>query len=219
MAVTAVTGLEAEARIARRSGLEAIATGGRPKRIEASVLHAIGKGATVLLSFGVAGGLDPELTAGSLVIGTLVRAAHEEWPCDAALQARLGGRLPAARLAPIAHAGEPVATVAAKRRLRAATAAACVDLESGIAARLAHEAGLPFVVLRAIADSAHSELPQAALVGLAEDGTTALEAVIGSCLVNPWQVPRLIGLAIETRRALLALVGAGRALGEVFAGV
>jgi hypothetical protein len=167
----------------------------------------------------VAGGLDPGLPAGSLVIGTLVRLVDGEWPCDPALQARLGGQLPEARLAPIAHAGEPVTTAAAKRRLRAATAAACVDLESGIAARLAYEAKLPFAALRAVGDPAHSELPEAALVGLAEDGTPALGAVLGSCLMRPAQIPRLIGLALETRRAMTALVGAGRVLGQALAGM
>jgi hypothetical protein len=86
-------------------------------------------------------------------------------------------------------------------------------------ARLASAAGLPFAVLRAVGDPAAGELPEAALIGLAEDGTTAAGAVLMSCLGRPAQIPRLIGLAIETRRALSALVGAGRTLGELFGGM
>jgi hopanoid-associated phosphorylase len=220
MAIAAVTGLAAEARIARRAGLDAVATGGRPERADALIAGLIRRGAKGLLSFGIAGGLDPRLASGTLVIGDEVRDAGSVWPVDAAWCRALAERLPRdVAVGAVAAAREPVATRAAKQQLRAQSGALIVDLESAAVARLATAAGLPFAVLRAVGDPAAGALPEAALIGLAEDGTTALGAVLVSCLGRPAQIPRLIGLAIETRRALSALVGAGGALDELFRGI
>ena len=70
----------------------------------------------------------------------------------------------------------------------------------------AASAGIPFVVVRTIADSVHRELPPAALIPLAEDGTPDLARVLASVVRRPRQVAALCGLARETRTALAALV-------------
>ncbi len=92
MAIAAVTGLTAEALIASRAGVEAVATGGRRERALGLVGGLIRRGVTGLISFGIAGGLDPGLASGSLVIGTLVREAGAEWRCDAAWRDRLAAK-------------------------------------------------------------------------------------------------------------------------------
>ena len=71
-----------------------------------------------------------------------------------------------------------LATEDAKRAAWRETGALAVDMESAVVARAADAAGIPFLVLRAIADPAVRELPSAALIPLAENGTPALARVL-----------------------------------------
>jgi adenosylhomocysteine nucleosidase len=210
MAVAAITGLAAEARIARRHGLDAVATGG----IEAQVLEAAGRliaeGADALLSFGIAGALAPDLVPGSLLLPLAVIAEDgSRVAVDEARRARAEAALAASGLRAVSGdvlgARDPAASPARKEALHAATGAIAIDLESQLVARVASRAGKPFLVLRAIADPASRALPEAALIGLNASGKPALNRVLVSVLRNPRQIPALLRLAGDTRRALLAL--------------
>jgi hypothetical protein len=192
--LVAVTGLEAEAAIARRAGLAAVCGGGDPAATAAAIARAVAEGAKALLSFGIAGALAPELRPGTLVVADRVVGV-------AARPLPLG--VPALR-GPVAGARAPVVRATEKAALFAATGGLVVDLETELVAR----AGLPYAVLRAVADPAESDLPPAALVGLKPDGTPALGAVLGSVLRAPSQIPALLRLARETRAALAALARA-----------
>ncbi|MGD0108383.1 MAG: hypothetical protein ABSC06_30745, partial [Rhodopila sp.] len=63
-----VVGLTAEARIAKRFGYPVLAGGGRPEGADAAANRLVKQGANALVSFGFAGGLDPALRAGAVVI-------------------------------------------------------------------------------------------------------------------------------------------------------
>jgi adenosylhomocysteine nucleosidase len=98
-----------------------------------------------------------------------------------------------------------VATAAEKAALHARTGALAVDLESLVVARAAGRAKLPYVVLRAIADPASRNLPQAALIPLLPDGTPDLPRVLLSILTKPHQIAGLIRTARDAQYALRAL--------------
>jgi adenosylhomocysteine nucleosidase len=119
-------------------------------------------------------------------------------------------------LADIAGVGAPVADAAAKAALFAATGAAAVDMESAVVARAAQRHGLPFAILRVIADPAHRPLPGAALVAMGADGEVDLLAVLRALIREPRQLPALIRLARDSRGAFAALGRARSALGEDF---
>jgi len=119
---------------------------------------------------------------------------------------------------PVLGAQIAVATKRDKRRAWRETGAIAVDLESVVVARAAAALGIPFVVLRAIADPAVRELPPAALVPLADDGTPALGPVLASVLRRPKQLPTLLAVAREARQALQALVGPAHALNRALLG-
>jgi len=119
-------------------------------------------------------------------------------------------------LADIAGVGAPVADAAAKTALFAATGAAAVDMESAVVARAAQRHGLPFAILRVIADPAHRPLPGAALVAMGADGEVDLVAVLRALILDPRQLPALIRLARDSRGAFAALGRARAALGEDF---
>jgi adenosylhomocysteine nucleosidase len=197
-----VVGLAAEARIAEQFGALVRAGGGTPAGAEAAASRLIAGGATALVSFGLAGGLDPSLRPGTLLVASDVLSDGERLAVDTALAKRFGGVTGHSILA----GSTVVAEAAAKQALWAATGAHAVDLESGAVARVARRYGLPFAVVRAICDPAERTLPPAALVALNPDGRIGLMPMVRSLITRPDQIPRLLALARDASRARQALI-------------
>ncbi len=213
-----LTGLAAEARLADRSGAGGAARagkpllrcgGGSPTAVARAAEELIAGGAEALLSFGVAGGLDPRFGPGTLVLaGAVVAPDGRRYAADPAWRARLAAGLPARRPAvagDIAGRDAPLSEPAAKRRAFAASGAAAVDMESHHLARAAALSGLPFLALRAIADPAWRALPAAAADAVTADGRTDLRPLLRWLSRRPWEAGGLIGLARDYRRAMAAL--------------
>lgn len=167
---------------------------------------------TVLVSFGVAGGLQPGLAPGALLIPDEMWVEGRAIPVDRALAEGLRAKLPQALPGRIAAGSGLVATIEAKAALYAQTQAAAVDLESGLLAGAAQAAGLPFVIIRAVADPSHRALPKAAQIPLTSAGTPNLPAILGSVLRSPGQIPGLIALGLDMSRAMASLRQAATAL-------
>jgi adenosylhomocysteine nucleosidase len=217
MATGAVTGLAAEARIAREAGLIAAAGAGTPDGTEHAIRSLIEQGVPGLVSFGIAGGLAPNLASGTLIAPAAVRGLDDEahwvnveWHARltraahaAGISLVVGGMLGAEKIA---------ASAAEKMRLHEATHAIAVDLESHRVARAAERARLPFLVFRVIADPSNRNLPPAALVPLTRSGHPS-PRVLGSIVARPGQLSALMALARETRSALEALRRGAVALG------
>lgn len=217
MRVAAVTGLAAEARIAGRAGLLAAAAGGDAARTRAAAERLIAEGADALVSFGICGGLAPTLMPGSLVLASGVRdEAGQRFAVDAAWQERVAAAFAehgiAAVTGDLLGLAAIVATPERKAALHRETGALAADLETHIAAAAAAKAGLPFLMLRAVADPAWRALPPAALVELDASGRPALAAVLRSLLAKPGQVPALLRVALDARSALGRLEQAAGAL-------
>ncbi len=204
---TILVGFAQEAKIADRTGWPVVVGGGTAEGAADVAREAIAAGARGLVSFGLAGGLDPALRVGRLIVPDAVLAHGRRWPVDPALLRLLGGTsghlcLGFDRIA---------ATVADKRRLWEGTGAAAVDMESGAVAEAAAAAGVAFAVLRAICDPADRDLPPAAAVALDAKGRIAPGRLLRSLLAHPGQIPALIGLARDAamaRRTLLAMADA-----------
>jgi adenosylhomocysteine nucleosidase len=217
--VLCTTGLEVEARIARRAGLSAVVGAGDRRRTVAVVEEAASR-AECLVSFGIAGGLAPGLKAGDIVLSTEVIDEDRRWLSSERLRPQISDLALelGAFEGPVLGARMVVATKADKKHAWQQTGAIAVDLESVVVARAAAALGIPFVVLRAIADPASRELPPAALLPLSGDGRPVLGQVLASVLRRPQQLPTLWGVAREARQALQALVGPAHALNRVLAG-
>ena len=210
-----ICGLLTEARLAAGRNVFAIASGGHSARLTANIERAIGDGGGALLSFGIAGGLAPGLAAGTIIIASSVVSGSETFPTTPAWTRQLRATLPHGEEHAVVGVDAPLASVAAKRALFAKTSAAAVDMESHVAARAAARAGLPFAVVRAIADPAWRALPRAAVAGLgninlgsdamSNDGRPDLAAVLRTLARHPGELAALIRVASEARRAMASL--------------
>jgi adenosylhomocysteine nucleosidase len=216
--VLCTTGLEAEAKIARRAGLSAVVGAGDHRRT-VKVVEEAASAAKCLVSFGIAGALKPGLRAGDIILSTEVVDEDKRWLTSDSIRPRISQLAEeiGAIEGPVLGAQMVVATKTDKRRAWKETGALAVDLESVVVARAAAALGIPFVVLRAIADPAVRELPPAALVPLSGDGTPAIGQVLASVLTQPSQLPMLLTVAREARQALQALVGPAHALNRMLA--
>ncbi|HVI64951.1 MAG TPA: phosphorylase [Bradyrhizobium sp.] len=209
--VVAVTCLALEARIALGPGVAVICN--HASQLVASLEAAAKRGAAGIISFGIAGGLAPDLDAGDWVVGSGVRTEHGNFPTDRGWARALLEALPSAVHAEIVGTDTPIAEPEEKRRLHLRTGAVAVDTESHVAARIAAAHRIPFAACRAVIDPAHSVLPPAAMCGLRHDGTADVFAVLRSVVRQPSQLPALTRTALDARVAAAALRRGRRLLG------
>lgn len=208
-----VAGLAAESRIAAGPGIVTVAAGGIAARLKDLLAAEIDRGVQAILSFGIAGGLDPRLRPGSLVVARWVDDGGTRHAADEGWAAALARALPNGTLAGLAGSDEAVCNAKAKAGLHARTEAVAVDMESHIAARFARRHGLPFAALRIVADPALRVVPKAALVGLKPDGSTDVGAVLRALARNPRELPALMRTALDADAAFRELRALRRRLG------
>ena len=211
--VLCTSGLAIEAKIARAAGFSAVIRAGDRERTAALVAATAAK-TDCLVSFGIAGGLAPQLDAGTVVVSGEVVSDRCRWVAQPQYRRWVSefARSIGAVEGPVLGASSILATQMEKARAWVATRALAVDLESEIVARTATALGIPFIVLRTIADTARRDLPPASLIPLGPDGEPHVFRVLAAVLRRPFQIAGLIGLAQETRMALSALIGPARAL-------
>ncbi|MGB8275910.1 MAG: hypothetical protein WCF16_11670 [Alphaproteobacteria bacterium] len=222
-----VTGLLAEAECLRRARAwtpddrpTTFCSGGSAERARLGADALIAAGASALLSFGIAGGLDPALRPGAVVVASEVvtpqgRRIATDFAWREATARALAGVVPAV-VAPIAGTDRPLVTPADKAKLRGSSGAAVVDMESHAVAEAAAARSLPFLAVRAIGDPAHRSVPQSALAGLGPGGETLVLPVLVAVLRRPWEWPALICVGIESAAGLRALRRVAQAGGAAF---
>jgi adenosylhomocysteine nucleosidase len=196
------------------------AAGASPRRAAEAARRLLAQGCTALLSFGIAGGLDPTVGPGTVIVADAVWGpdSHriETTPMWRAHVTAMLKDDPGVCTAAIAGSGQALTTTEAKAALRQATGAAAVDMESFGVAEVAAQAGVPFLALRAIADPASRTIPGWLLEGIADDGSIRAEKVARGLFLKPWTVWALIGLARENGRALRSLSRVAVRLGPLF---
>src|SRR5882672_4463987 len=146
--VLIVTGLVQEARIAAGPGMTVICSSSDPQQLRA--LLTVFDPSTIrgVISFGVAGGLDPTLKSGDVVVATEVLSGDTRWLAGLALNDDLIARVALGRRRVVrgglADVEQAIAARVGKAAPRSETAAAAAITGSYIAAANAAEAGLPF---------------------------------------------------------------------------
>ena len=179
-------------------------------------------GAGALASFGMAGGLDPTLICGAVLLPEEV-AAYDDTrsgkPPPATSQdwrQRLRAALPESLIAcggRLLTSEQPIGSPEAKADAWRHSGAAAVDMESAAIAQVAGQAGLPFIAVRVIVDTAGDELP-AAVIAASGGGRLRVGRLIGGLLRTPGEVGALIRLSARYRiagRVLAAIARPGSA--------
>ena len=206
-----VTGLVQEARIAAGPGMTVICSSSDPQQLRA--LLTVFDPSTIrgVISFGVAGGLDPSLRSGDVVVATEVLAGDTRWLAGLSLNEELIASVALGRRRVVrgglAGVEEVVVARDGKAALRSETGAAAVDMESHIAAAYAAEAGLPFAALRVISDPASRALPGLARSAIKPNGDIDLRKVLSGLARNPMSLRALVSTGIDFNRALRSLRG------------
>ena len=197
-----VVGLAAEARIARRLGYAVEIGGGTAQGAAGAAERLAASGVSALVSFGLAGGLNPTLRPGAIIIPSAVWLDGAIATTDLELSDSLGQRTPHRLLA-----GTQIASTAGgKAALRQATGSDAIDLETAGLVRVAMTRGLAFAVLRAVCDPAWRDLPPAAVAALSTGGRIIFSRLLRSIADRPAQIATLLALAGDAIAAQRALV-------------
>jgi adenosylhomocysteine nucleosidase len=218
-----VTGLAAERGCLRASPDDECSVrcfGMGPVAAGKAASELLEEGCTALLSFGLAGGLDPQLRPGDVVVAeAIVTERGELFSTDETWRRRVIRRLATGITVTekrLVGSDRPVLTPSAKRAAAEGWSAVAVDMESHAVGRTARRSGVPFIAIRAVADPAKRAIP--AWLGEAIDGggRPRLHVVARGALANPSDVPSLFRLARDRGAALAALSRVARDAGPLF---
>ena len=215
-----ITGLEIEAAIIHKAADDLdearrplVTSGFGPKNAAAAARALAAEGATALMSFGFAGGIDPALKVADLILAELVLdGGGATVSPDPAWQAATAHNFAELNVIPVTVYSDRVviATPEDKARLHEETGASAVDMESFAVGNVARQLGLKFLVLRAILDPADQIIPESALAGYADDGTISKKDIAGALMARPQDMPAMIQLGIDNRRAQQTLGSVAR---------
>ena len=145
-----------------------------------------------LVSWGVAGALDPGLVSGDTVLPVQVRDSEQHvYATDHAWHAALKSRLQQQRLfadGTILSVQDVQHDVRSKSDLHQATQALAVDMESAAVARMAQNANKPFVVVRTIFDSVSMRIPASSTNATDQYGQVSITKLLGGLIRKPTEV-------------------------------
>jgi adenosylhomocysteine nucleosidase len=174
----------------------------------------IAAGATALASWGMAGGLDPTLDAGAILLPTAVLGPDgQSFNTAPAWRDRLSCAVAAfapVRSGKLVTRSRAIGSVADKAELFRATGAAAVDMESAAVGEVAERHQLPFIAVRVIVDSAADVLPRAVTAAADGEGHLQIWRLIGALALAPNELAPLIRLARRYRAANRSLATIAR---------
>jgi adenosylhomocysteine nucleosidase len=165
----------------------------------------IQQGATRLISWGCAAALSPNLQSGDLVLSDgLISSNNETIRLDSVWYKQVKTALEKISLESqpgfVLRSGDLleslvlVAKSTEKQQLYQQTRAVALDMESVAIAKVAQQNNIPFLAIRAIADTANMDLPEAVSYALNSQGDVELGRLLLFTLRNPGQLPHLMQL-------------------------
>jgi len=140
--VIAVTGLSFEALIASGPGVIALCSSDR-HQLDIAISIEISRGCRGIVSFGIAGGLCPNLAPGACVVARSIITPQQRFVTDDVCSRHLLRSIPGAVHADIAGGHVLISDPAAKRSLGDAAGAVAVDMESSLSAARGGSAQCP----------------------------------------------------------------------------
>lgn len=213
--VIAFVGMAFEAKIAAGPGVMVFSRNARRELVMAAK-NAARHGCRGIISFGVAGGLVPDLRPGDWVVASSIVESEASRATDAVWSGRLRDAIKGCRYSAIVGTETPIAEPAVKRSLHRMTGAVAVDMESHVVARVAAAHGLSFTALRVIVDPADRAIPPAALVGMGTGPHPDSGAVFRELIARPSQISQLLRVSLDAYIARAEMQRVRRLLGPHF---
>lgn len=179
--------------------LDVRCSGASSERAHFAARTSVVAGCEGLVSFGLAGGLDPALPSGSLIVADAVICADgSKIQTDRSWVEGLTGKLEAHNI-PFVIGGilgldEIAFLPETKRSLFSGTGALCVDMESHAVIHAASLEAIPFIALRVVADTAGDGIPSAASHALALDGSVQVGSLALALAKKPGDIAGLLKL-------------------------
>jgi adenosylhomocysteine nucleosidase len=179
---------------------------------ESAARTLVEAGVSALMTFGMAGGLDPTLKAGSVVLPCeLISEGGARWVASRSWRERV-----AAEVSPLRAVSEgnlltsavAIDSPAQKTAAFRATGAAAVDMESAAVAEIAGRHNLPFIAVRVIVDTAADQLPRA-VVAASRAGKVHIGRLVAGLVAAPGEIAALLRLAQRYRIAIRSLRAIG----------
>jgi hopanoid-associated phosphorylase len=179
---------------------------------EAAARSLVEAGVSALITFGMAGGLDPALRPGSVVLpGEVISPEGKHYAACRSWRERV-----AAAVSPLRAVTEgnlltsayAIDTPAEKAAAFHRTGAAAVDMESAAVAEVAAQHNLPFIAARVIVDTAADKLPRA-VVAASRAGRVQFGRLLAGMVLAPGEIAALFRLAQRYRIAMRSLRAIG----------
>ena len=178
------------------------------------------EGCNGLLSFGMAGGLKAGLLPGSIVIASMVTGPEGRvFKTSRVWLDRLHhiiGSDDCITIAPMAGSTKVIDTPKTKKELGISTKAVAVDMESHVIGAVAEKAGIPFMIIRSVADPAERSIPEWVLGNISEQGTPRYGNILAGLAAHPWDFLKLAQINRDSGLALSSLRSFARRLGPLF---
>lgn len=208
-----IAGMQREAACIAAEGVIVLCSGANSTQLRTSLDDLSAQEFGAVVSFGLAGGLDPALRPGDCVVADRIVAADAFFPTHPGLATALAETARTAVLGPIAGVEAPIMDGAAKAALAAGSGARVVDMESHIAAAFARRRNIPFGALRVVSDPATRALPPLAARAITPTGEIDGGYIAQSLLREPGQIVGLIRAGLDSRAAFATLGRVGPLLG------
>ncbi|MDP9088060.1 MAG: purine and other phosphorylase-like protein, family 1 [Pseudomonadota bacterium] len=173
-----------------------------------AALALIQAGASALMTFGMAGGLDPSLKAGSVVLPCeLICADGTRFAASQSWRERVAAAVSPLRAVcegSLLTSARPIDTPADKAAAFRNSGAVAVDMESAAVAQVAADHQLPFIAVRVIVDTAADRLPRT-VVNASRAGRLRIGRLLAGLVVAPGEIAGLIRLTQRYRIAMRSL--------------
>jgi adenosylhomocysteine nucleosidase len=162
-----------------------------------------------VIGIGFAGALSEGLDSGALIVARgIVTATGPLPPPHPGWVARARENCGAAEVTIVSV---PTLLVAAEQKAEArscvATGPAAADLESAAWAAAASRAGIPYLILRVVTDTADEGLPPILAKSLRDDGSVDRIRLVRSALLRPSSIRPLLRMAGRARRCARVIAG------------
>ncbi len=152
----------------------------------------------LFFSTGCAGALSPHLTPGDLAVATTVIGTSAKFDTDMvqrerALATAQRAAVPAT-LGPVLCSPRVLLKAAEKRAAAVETGAVAVEMEGAAIAAVAQRTGVPFIAVRAVLDTAETELPESGDFMDPQTGSVKLGEVLRHLARQPSAISELLAL-------------------------